>query len=90
MGLPRAHQILTAEFENHLSGAYDPRDTCVHIRNCIAGDLECEQLSMRVSIISAELFQVIGYQAISVRQTHFCSYTLLGVSAAAAANTNAE
>src|SRR6516165_11254195 len=50
MSLSRAHQVVTAELENHFSGAHGPDDICIHICNCIGGDFEREQLALRLSI----------------------------------------
>src|SRR5215472_7122735 len=70
MSLPSTHQILDAEFEYDASVANDSSYIFIHIRNCIARDLEGEYLTPRVSIIFAECL-LIDYLAVKIGQTHF-------------------
>jgi len=70
MSLSRAHEVFTAELENHLSGVHDADDVCVHICDCIAGDFKRERPTLRVPIILAEFLKVIGYLTVNVGQTH--------------------
>jgi hypothetical protein len=68
MGLTRAHQIVTAELENHLPAQHGPDDIGIDICHGVAGHFQRKQLTSRVSVILAELVKVIGYLAITIGQ----------------------
>jgi hypothetical protein len=73
MSLSRAHQVFTVELEDHLSTTHGPDNIRVHIGYCFAGDFKRKRPALRVSVILAELFKVIGYLTVNVRQTHLGS-----------------
>lgn len=66
VSLPRAHQVIAVEVEDDLAGTDNADDVGIHIRHRVAGYLEGEQLPGWMSVIAAELLEIVRNLAVAL------------------------
>ncbi|HET7880341.1 MAG TPA: hypothetical protein VFL55_05605, partial [Acetobacteraceae bacterium] len=68
MGFTRANHVFAVELEDHFPGMHYTDDIRIHVGNRVAGDLERERPAARMSVLLAEVFEVVGYLTVDVGQ----------------------